>query len=427
MSHIIKFENNDIVVNKYNLEIGSTLKNLKDNKADKHNTLLSGKVFIDTTGQTVENKYGLIVGDNSGNVSLNVNDEAGNANLTFNHHFMRTDSSDTTQSAGRITCRVDEQLSEMKFSLKSSTTGPNISTDLTDILVLSETSIDCNKNTSIIGNLTINGTITNTNLTNDLASKASISHTHPISDIVSLQTELDSKQSRLTQSSSNNIINATVTKSSSETIDEKIPNQTYVDNKIPYSLPSTSSATANDILTYNGSNVVWSPQSGVEIISFLSRGSGEEESLSNLKTSFQDNDYVNLKSIFTDNSTNGAHNNTRGSYTSGSFFEVPSDGYYFFYVNVQWNMESFKQTGILRISIAPENHGGPVGTTVNEYLSSFYGNNESHRKYFSSSVNGILYCKQGWKMCVFGGHSTSRSYPTVIKNTTTFFGGYKLG
>lgn len=427
-NQIITFQNNDILSNKYNIEIGSTLNNLLNNKADKHNPILSGKVFIDTTGQSSGNQYGLVVGNNTGNVSLNVNDGAGNANLTFNNHYMKTDSSEATQSAGRITCSVDDKDSAMKFSLKSSTTGPNSLIGLTDILTLSDGLIDCKNNTNITGNLTISGTISNTYLNNELASKASVSHTHPISDIISLQTELDSKQSRLTESSTNNIINAPLTNSSGTINNEELPNKTYVDNKIPYSLPSTNGASANDILTFNGSNVVWSAQSGGEnnIISFLSRGDGGYESLNNLKTSFQNGDGINLKSIFTNTSNAGAHNDTNGAYNSGSYFDIPSDGHYFFFVNVQWDMASFVQSGQLRITIAPENHGGSVGYTVNQYLSSFYGNNESHGKYFSSSVNGVLYCTQGWRMSVFGGHTSTSAYPTVIKSPMSFWGSYKL-
>lgn len=57
----------------------------------------------------------------SGPIALTVNDGGGNANLTFNHRNEKAESSDTTQSAARITSPVDGITGRLDFSLANDT------------------------------------------------------------------------------------------------------------------------------------------------------------------------------------------------------------------------------------------------------------------------------------------------------------------
>jgi hypothetical protein len=55
------------------------------------------------------------------------------------------------------------------------------------------TLLDNSGNTSIPGNLTVSGNITNTNLTNQLNGKTNTNHAHTIANVTNLQTELNNK------------------------------------------------------------------------------------------------------------------------------------------------------------------------------------------------------------------------------------------
>ena len=76
---------------------------------------------LDVSGQIISNTH-IRAGHGSGGVALTVNDGYGNANIAFNHFSGKPDSTDSTQSAGRIECGVDNATAQMNFELWDNTT-----------------------------------------------------------------------------------------------------------------------------------------------------------------------------------------------------------------------------------------------------------------------------------------------------------------
>jgi hypothetical protein len=159
--------------------------------------------------------YNIIAGGNhDGKVALTINDNYGNANLTFNH----TDGiPDVSGSSARIAVSVDSNQEVMDFQLKGSVTAGS-ALSLTSVLKLYDDGIQLLKATTCLVptqnthvarkdyvdtalNLkatTASVTAVSQSLTNHLAAghptiHAALSHTHPISNITNLQTSLDGK------------------------------------------------------------------------------------------------------------------------------------------------------------------------------------------------------------------------------------------
>jgi len=109
--------------------------------------------------------YGDIVsGKGSGGVALTINDNYGNANVTFNH---QNGIPEQNGSAYRIETSTDNNTATMSIEMKSSVTG-GAATALTEIVKLTETAITLQKNTTLNG--TLNGWgITQTSTGNAIA------------------------------------------------------------------------------------------------------------------------------------------------------------------------------------------------------------------------------------------------------------------
>ena len=214
-------------------------------KADKSSPTFTGKVVVDTTGQDSTNKYGLIVGNDEGNVALNVNDGDGNASVTFNHHWRVPDSTDTTQSAGRITCEVDARDARMNIQLGRATTQGSAVTLSNMISILKNNGntrivfhekVEAYGNLIVGGNLTTTGTITgaDTTITGDLSVNGNITVVGPVNGIDinnNIATKYYVQPRLIADTTDNTLVNATLHNGLGSTLSiAQLATKTYVTN-----------------------------------------------------------------------------------------------------------------------------------------------------------------------------------------------------
>ena len=192
-----------------------------------------------------------------------------------------------------------------------------------------------------------------------------------------------------------------------------------------YSL-SSQMYTSKMLFSKNFNKTTVSNSNNSNIISFLSRTIDSDNDISidisDLNTSNNKKD-TNITSIFTDISNYGAHNITNNMYTSGNPFTIPYSGLYYFFANINWDLENFDLSGEIHVSIAPD-LSNIQGYSPSKYLNSFYNSNHIYQNKLNISVNGVLYCEKGWNMSVFAGHKDK--YPKIISISQTYWGGYKL-
>ena len=183
--------------------------------------------------------------------------------------------------------------------------------------------------------------------------------------------------------------------------------------------------TSKMLFSKNFNKTTVSNSNNSNIISFLSRTVEDNNNsidISHLNTSNNKKD-TNITSIFTDISNYGAHNITNNTYTIGNSFTIPYTGIYYFFANINWDLENFDLSGEIHVSIAPD-LSNIQAYSPSKYLNSFYNSNDVYQNSLNISVNGVLYCEKGWNMSVFAGHKDK--YPKIFRISETYWGSYKL-
>lgn len=105
----------------------------------------------------------VMVGNGSGAVALENGSAGYDASISFNHKGGIPDNTDTTQSAGRIVCNVNDSVARMRFLVKNSTTR-NQSTSMVDTMVLREGLVVAKDRLQVDGTSTFTGNTTFSNV-----------------------------------------------------------------------------------------------------------------------------------------------------------------------------------------------------------------------------------------------------------------------